>query len=1055
MPPPPSPPLPPLVWQTLELPFRGGLSEAVADEVLDGQGVWLGLQNVRYTSHGVLVRRPGFAAMGATGLPYVADSAAVCGREALVIGAGLTGGAAYVDPAPSVYRYSENKGEWYKSAGQVSPASLIRVRGARVSQSYDEGDPCIAVAVTSDGKYQCQVWRNLLGATDDLYYKVIDLETGTVIVNDTLAQDRIGSWCDVIACGTSFWLVYLDTGDTTIACRQLPTSTLVLAAEQTIAIASVVSWAKVDATPESSTYFDVVAVDDNTPSVLTLYRVNATATIAVTSQNLTTALAAIDCVACNAVSGSPGRLGYAYVSNAIVYVGERTLNPPTWATPWVDQVVDNTFVDPLGVGIVATPSGDWCVVYDGDSAPYVAAAGDRASTYTRTFNSSGTARGASRYAHWTALCSKPFTTADGTFVWLRKVSGTSRAYNQPGVILVTLTDSYTATDPLVPVGHACIGDVQFDSYVAPGVRYYYNVRTDVVSGVAYTPQLTRTGLNDNDYMALDVVETRWSRPLAACNQYVESQGTTNLCGSVLASYDGTVSHEHGFLNRPWMLRAIVGAGGSGNIEGDASNYRYSYVAVYVWDDERGNRWFSQVSDAISIKVDAAHNNCNCVLYVSSTPPTSKHQLGPHRKPKIYLYRTQKNASTYYYVGEVIADWTSRAISYTDNLSDASIATRPTLYTTGGVLESWAPPSSRYVHSHGGRLWSISGDDDRTVWASRVMVAGEAPAWSPLLTLRLDDAPTGAVALASLDEKLVVFCKDRIYVAVGAGPNDAGAGEPMPTPQLVSSDAGCIEPRSVVSTAAGVWFLSRSGLCLLTRKLEVVPAGAAAQQTLSSKPDVIAAIHDAERSSVFWLLKPTGGASATLLVHDYQHDGAWMTWTVPTPSSAVAKHVALVPGTTVYGNSSSRLFYVYASAVHRENEGAKDNLDGDATWITPTIETPWLKVSGINGYQRVKELLLTLRAGVKHKASATVYVNHDDGTGETYLFDSTVTDDDGYTERLVGRLGSQKCRSIKIVLSDSAPTGTVLSTWGVRGWLGLALRYGVRSGTPKVHGANRV
>ena len=36
--------------------------------------------------------------MGSTGLPY-GDSAAVCGREALVIGAGLTGGAAYVDPA--------------------------------------------------------------------------------------------------------------------------------------------------------------------------------------------------------------------------------------------------------------------------------------------------------------------------------------------------------------------------------------------------------------------------------------------------------------------------------------------------------------------------------------------------------------------------------------------------------------------------------------------------------------------------------------------------------------------------------------------------------------------------------------------------------------------------------------------------------------------------------------------------------------------------------------------------------------------------------------------
>ena len=65
---------------------------------------------------------------------------------------------------------------------------------------------------------------------------------------------------------------------------------------------------------------------------------------------------------------------------------------------------------------------------------------------------------------------------------------------------------------------------------------------------------------------------------------------------------------------------------------------------------------------------------------------------------------------------------------------------------------------------------------------------------------------------------------------------------------------------------------------------------------------------------------------------------------------------------------------------------------------------------------------------REKASATVYVNHDDGTGETYLFDSTVTDDDNcYTEpRRPPRLAEVPL--IKIVLSDSAPTGTVLSTW---------------------------
>ena len=553
--------------------------------------------------------------------------------------------------------------------------------------------------------------------------------------------------------------------------------TLVLAAEQTIAIASVVrgrrSTRRQRAAPTSTLWRSTT-----TRPAFSRSTVNATATIAVTSQNLTTALAAIDCVACNAVSNSPGRLRICLRFKRYRVRRGAHVNPPTWATPWVDQVVDNTFVDPSGlaswrrlaeIGACTTATAP-------PSFSPLATAHQR----TRERSTRLAPRGASRYAHWTALCSKPFTTADGTFVWLRKVSGTSRAYNQPGVILVTLTDSYTATDPLVPVGHACIGDVQFDSYAAPGVHYAYNVRTDVVSGVAHTPQLTRTG-STTTTIWLSMLWRRDGLALAACNQYVESQGTTNLCGSVLASYDGTVSHEHRVSEPPVDARAIVGAGGSGNIEGDASNYRYSYVAVYVWDDERGNRWFRRSATRTRSQSTQQHNNCNCVLYVVNAAHVETPTRAAPKAEDIPLPYAEEREHLLRWRGD-------RRLDLACNLVHRQPIRRL------GLRRGRRLHDGRRARIVGPALVAIRPLTRRTPLVyqrrrrsnrlgPRVMVAGEAPAWSPLLTLQSGRRRQARSRWRALTKSSRHLLQRPDLSGRRCRANDAGAGEPMPTPQL--------------------------------------------------------------------------------------------------------------------------------------------------------------------------------------------------------------------------------------------------------------------------------
>src|SRR5262249_55406845 len=66
--------------------------------------------------------------------------------------------------------------------------------------------------------------------------------------------------------------------------------------------------------------------------------------------------------------------------------------------------------------------------------------------------------------------------------------------------------------------------------------------------------------------------------------------------------------------------------------------------------------------------------------------------------------------------------------------------------------------------------------------------------------------------------------DRIFKVYGKGTNALGQSNDLTAPALLSSDCGCIEPRSVVVVPDGIMFLSAKGIYLLNRKEEVIYIG---------------------------------------------------------------------------------------------------------------------------------------------------------------------------------------------------------------------------------------
>lgn len=89
----------------------------------------------------------------------------------------------------------------------------------------------------------------------------------------------------------------------------------------------------------------------------------------------------------------------------------------------------------------------------------------------------------------------------------------------------------------------------------------------------------------------------------------------------------------------------------------------------------------------------------------------------------------------------------------------------------------------------------------------------------------------------MDEKLILFEDNRIFSLTGQGPTPTGDQNDFSEPSLVTSDAGCIDPRSIVLIPIGILFQSNKGIYLLSRSLETKYIGAPVEafnnQTITS------------------------------------------------------------------------------------------------------------------------------------------------------------------------------------------------------------------------------
>lgn len=505
-------------------------------------------------------------------------------------------------------------------------------------------------------------------------------------------------------------------------------------------------------------------------------------------------------------------------------------------------------------------------------------------------------------------------------------------------------------------------------------------------------------------------------------------GVTYLTGGLLSYFDGERVLEAGFLMSPGQPSGTAGAAGSPN--GD-----YRCVAVFESVDAAGNWVISGVSEPSDV-VSVTGDQITWAVYPLNVSARPYEVLtGSDNRIRVAFYRTLAGGQApYYRLGATENDPTSTSVAFADNVSDATLLTQPKLYAPslpgvkGGAQDRRPFPSATHAVSYNGMLVGVVGED---VWWSGQDVSGEAAWTNPIFSQPVsgDGDNTG---VACQDGTAFVFKRRAIYAMAGEPPSDNGGAGGLGAPRRLAVDVGCIDPRSIVVTSAGVFFQSERGIELLSRAQSVDWVGEKVIATLASYPYVVSAKLDASESVVYFELSSSSSldsGSSVAVVFDLSL-GVWISRDTRT-SYAGSAGQRVTDGAVVWDGSAYRYAWLGADGRLNVEQDAYYDTGSGNTWLTPSWEPAFVKV-GLNDEQRVYNAELLVE---RHSAAGLLIE-------QSYDYDDTYSssDDKEWTEaetagvRVFPWRPKPVSSAVGLQVSDSAPasfgTGQGLTFIGI-------------------------
>lgn len=653
---------------------------------------------------------------------------------------------------------------------------------------------------------------------------------------------------------------------------------------------------------------------------------------------------------------------------------------------------------------------------------------------------------------------------------LASVSGSGRrsyqtiltgcAFALNGLYYVTaITGWGTNSAPAAFTSHLL--DVRYDDVSYFGyVWHHRNVHgLDMAAGFLSAGTQPRAATFDgNVYVLIPTINTAYSEVAAGYHQGLQlavfrqgesSRGmwTTSfyddslyIHGGTLSVYDGRNVFDYGFPIPPSKPSISASNTASGAIvAGD-----YIYQSHYEFTSATGLKFRSPMS-LTSANTLVAPNDTMTVTVTNPSSFVSKQNEGDVNLTPVHIFfRSTVGGSQPYRLtyepryNTVVASGAFQTSALTDISADASIggsgpalATRPPPYTTGDILDDEQPPSLVHAVIHRGRFWGVDATR-RSLWFSKSFQddLGYAPGFSSSFRILLDKE---ASAVGSMDDKLIVFGRREIlgYI-LGAGPAPNGENSDLTDLIGLQSDVGCINPRSIVGSPAGLLFQSERGLMLLTRGLEIQWVSRPVKDTLANFPVVTSAVLVADMNEVRWTCSSNGEDESIVLVWNYV-ENQWSTFEytfngVERPPIAGACMFDAGYLGYAYDETIGQVYTIALAdgSVHIEDKAT--HLDEGTTWVPLDFTTAWVSSAGPLGFTSVRSFMLDGTPHTHHKLNVEIGFDNesafDQGPRTWRAGESGVTEPDDEKLHAVVSIGTRrKCHSIRFRVYDEAPDNT--------------------------------
>lgn len=541
-----------------------------------------------------------------------------------------------------------------------------------------------------------------------------------------------------------------------------------------------------------------------------------------------------------------------------------------------------------------------------------------------------------------------------------------------------------------------------------------------------TTDVAQTGLGNSNVVYDDQIYngtliTIDADPARACPM-LSLKDNLLLGGGGLFSYDSTKIVESDFLHSPEFIdvQKYGLAGGAytsnGIAEGD-----YSYAAVFSAIDNKGNLHESApvFSDSINISAAEAADKTGIHVRIAVCNLTARDRY------RVDVYRTDADGQIYYQIaGDIVRfdqpNNRQTEFVFNDNgTGGGSITERPVLYSTGGIAQNFNPGSTTGLTLHKDKVIATLPNGFAAV--SKPTLVGESVSF-PLVgpfVLNLGNVVKEITAAGSARDMLVIFTEDDVYAYMGDGPNATGAIG-FTQPKLLSSGQGAIPGSFVVSSSAGMYYLSERGLYSILSNGQIQYISPQVESKLAPKAVVGMDLFDEENELRVAL------STGTVLVYNYLFK-RWSEWDTnigiksqtryqPDSGSSVTSHV-LVNGSGSPAKMSVNSF--------QDTSVAAGFRDGPTLIITQNsvirlkIKTTPISANQLFGAQRVYRAMILGDYVSSHTASMLIYTDYK-AIPVTYGSLSITSDADPYLYRI--HLEQQKCRAVQLEFSDGAGNG---------------------------------